>query len=159
MSVLAYELLGNFSIISQQAKVVPLLWEKNRFPPPWCMSSLIVLGGVTCSGDVSVRGFEALRKWYLKHVAMLHLNIASVLAHRGDFPKTCDIAIVCCALLPPNKEFDATAVVLDGKAVTALLVVNRCNDVLGQGGLVGEIGKSLHWVEGRHTADVITLVW
>ena len=52
----------------------------------------------------------------IKHVAILRLNMANVLAHLGDFLETVDIGVVCCASFPPNKVFDATAVVLDGKA-------------------------------------------
>ena len=81
--------------------------------------------------DVLVGELSALRQWDLKHVAMHHLNMANMLTYLGDFLKTFDIAIVCCASLPLNEEFDATAVVLDGKAVAALLVVSRCDDVLG----------------------------
>lgn len=55
---------------------------------------------------------------------MLHLHQANVLAHLGDFLKTFDNAVVCCASLPLNEVFDATAVVMDGEAVAALLVVS-----------------------------------
>ena len=86
-----------------------------------------MLGG-TCGSDVSVGGPVACH--LIKHVAILRLDMANVLAHLGDFLETVDIGVVCCASFPPNKVFDATAVVPDGKAVAALMVVSRCNDVL-----------------------------
>ena len=66
----------------------------------------------------------------MKHAAMLCLKMAEMLVHVDNFLKTFRFVLTCPALLLLDEEFDTTSAVLDGKAILALLVVSRRNDIM-----------------------------
>ena len=90
---------------------------------------------------------------YAKQVVIFSFRLNHMLSNFCALASTRVSCVVAAFRL--DEKIDATAEVLVGKVVAALLVVYSSKSVVQEGGLVAEIGKRLLWIRLAFTVDVI----